>query len=448
MPARRHTIASVWDAFTGAASELGHAVGGDASKVYEWFSDAGQTIGSVLKFIAPIVALWPGIGTALSVALSAAAAYACGDAIEDAIVDIASNAIPGGVPRAIFRGAADVSRDAIAGRPVGRSIVGAARGVAGAAGGERAVAAFDVGWTAAQGENIGDDSVALARNQFGQSGTAALAAFDGGVAIARGGNGADAVIAAARAYIGGAGGPGALAAFDMGFALARGKDLQDAGFAALKALAQGNDAAERAVHFGEAMLRAAEEGRDVKDVLLDELGAAFAKYGDVGRAQLGNILKQWAPDFGSWGSQDLADYFDVAEVIARAAQAIMRDGKPDEPLREELTKGTMARAVEKYGAGVVASRAVNRTYAEEKATLHSEELETALRISPLALSYGRAKAEQAPPAPIPQGSPAPAIVAAPSGGSRSSVGQDVLLGLTIAGAIGALYWWSTHAAKV
>ncbi len=468
MAVRARQLGAVWDDAWDAWTDVGDAIGSGASAVYEWFSDAGQTIGQVLKFIAPIVALWPGVGTALSVALSAAAAYACGDAIEDAVVDIASNAIPGGVPRVLFRAGASVARDAIAGRPMGQAILVAARNVAGAAGGERAVAAFDIGVTAARGENVGDGSVALARGQLAGSGPAALAAFDGGVAIARGGNAGDAVVAAGRAYIGSAGGPGALAAFDFGVAIARGKDLQDAGFAGLKALAEGNDAAERAVHFVKAMVRAAETGQSVKEVLVEELTSAWEKYGSVAREQLGSILKQWGPDFGEWGSQDLADYFGVAELVARAAQSIMRDpAHPDTELQDTLMKTGVQSAIEKYGPVVVASRQTNATYAETKAEIHSSQLETALRIPAYQLSYAAAKAEQpwsregmlvAAASKSVAGSyaadaaaqgivrEAPAVVAAPSS-RRSTLGQDVLLGVTIAGALGALYWWATSNGK-
>ncbi len=70
-------IGSVWDVVIDFTVPF--AAIRDAPAVYNWFSDAGATIGQILKFIAPIVALWPGVGTALSVALSAAAAYACGE---------------------------------------------------------------------------------------------------------------------------------------------------------------------------------------------------------------------------------------------------------------------------------------------------------------------------------------------------------------------------------
>lgn len=443
-------IGYVWDDVYDAATDATDWVEGAVESGFEWVSDAGGEIAGVLRFVAPIVALFPGIGTGLSVAMTAAAAYASGDAIEDAIVDIAASAIPGVVPRAIFRAAAQVSRDAISGRNVVQSVIGAGREVAGAAGGESAQAAFDTGVRVARGEEVGSSSLDALRAQFRQQSPAALAAFDGGRSIARGESFPDAAIAAGRAYIGAAGGNTALAAFDMGFAIARGKSLQEAGFAGLRAFASGNDVAERAVNFADAMIRAADEGRDVEDVLREELGSAFAQYGVAGRVALAGVLEQWRPQFLDTGSFELARYFDVDEIVARAAQAIMRKGAsvPDEALREQLTRMGVETAVDKYGARAVASRDINSSYLEVRDTIREEQLLTAIRIDDDALKWGTAKygPTRAPyvgpvlTRVVPEGV---AVTAAPSSG-RSTAGQDVLLGVTVAGALAALYWWARH----
>jgi hypothetical protein len=204
------------------------------------------------------------------------------------------------------------------------------------------------------------------------------------------------------------------------------------------------------------MVRAANEGRSVEEVLRNELIAAFDHYGAAGRAELGNIVKQWSPGFNDYGSFELAEHFGVDEIIARAAQAVMRSGthEPDAPLLEELIKGGVQTAVEKYGAAVVASRETNASYAETQATLRSEQLMLVARMSDDALSYRRAKAEAwvpsdvrsvavvAPPPP-PQADAPQALPPV----SRSSVGQDVLLGVTVAAALGALYWWARAGEK-
>lgn len=465
----RRRIGWVGDDVVDAFSDAGDAIADVATSVVDAISDAGEEIGSVLKFVAPIVALWPGIGTGLSIALSAAAAYACGDRIEDAVIDIASNAIPGGVPRAAFNGAADITKAIVRGENVEDAALRACRSMAGAAGGDRAVAAFDAAVAVAKGDKVDGPMWALARKSAAQSGPASLAAFDAGYAISQGGNAGDAALAAARGYLATAGGPVAAAAFDGGIAIARGKALQDAGFDALKAFAAGNDLSERAVEFADKMARAARRGEPIERVLVRELaedvdryGAAFVRGGpgDGAKAfvaaQLGPLLAHWPdfraiPGFDTWGSYAAAAALGVAEPIARAAQAIMRDlargGEPDQALADHLMKTGVANAIEKFGAAVVAARSTNLTYAETKAQMHSDLLMTAVRIAPKDLSYAAAKAAIAPPpAPAPEPlAEAPSFVEAPSSPAapRTGTAGDVALGGTIAAALIALAWWGT-----
>jgi hypothetical protein len=418
------------------------AVADVVTSVVDRISDAGATIGSALKFVAPVVALWPGIGTGISVAMSAAAAYASGDKIEDAIVDIAAGAIPGGPPRVIFQAAADVSREALAGRPVLDAVLVAARQTAGAVGGDRAVAAFDQGVALAQGGDLSAASVAALRSQAQASGTAALAAFDAGVAITRGGDASDVVLAAGRDYIGAAGGPALLAGFDMGIALARGKDLQDAGFVALSSFAAGNDGAERAIHFAEAMTRAAQEGRDLGAVLRDELGAAFARYGAQATEQLEGLIARWSPYWSSLGSGELAALLGVAEPVARAAQAAMREGAPDRALVDELGAAVArARGGAFESAGVAQSKVELLRVLAHQAELVAPQARAVSHRQLLADVFGAPPVKVAPAPRVP-----PAIIAAAAPVvkvSRSTAVQDALLVATVAGALGALYWWAT-----
>ncbi len=480
-------MGNVFDDVVDAASDAADAVADVATSVVDRISDAGKAIGSVLKFVAPIVALWPGIGTALSIALEAAAAYACQDSIDDAVIEIASAAIPGGVPRAAFDGAAAIAQAAVKGENVGEAAIRACRSVASSAGGDRAVAAFDAAIAVAKGDKVGGSMWALARKSAAQGGPAELAAFDAGYAVAQGGNAGDAVLAAARSYIASAGGPIAAAAFDGGVAIARGKALQDAGFDALKAFASGNDLAERAVVFADKIARAARRGVPLEQVLVGELAEDVIKYGGAlarsegtkafVASQLGPILDHWPSTVSlngidvpiqDVGSFDLAAILNVDEVIARAAQAIMRalpwGGAPDQALRDHLTKTGLQSAIDSFGIAVVAARATNATYTATKAQQHTDLLLLALRLNPRALSYETAVAEAAntvglvarapppnalaiwaagngqvagapPPAPVQQ-APAPAK-------PRTGTAGNVALGLTIAGAAIALAWWST-----
>lgn len=453
-------LGSLWDAFGGAGDALADAGYDSVVVVKDAVSDAGDEIGAALKLVAPVIALWPGIGTAVSIALSAAAAYACGDPIDQAAVDIASNAIPGGVPRVVFNTGADVTRTALRGGDVKAAAIRGMRSVASSAGGERAVAAFDTGVAVARGEKIKDASWRLARENAKSGGAATLAAFDAGTAVANGGDAEDVILAAARSYAVSAGGPLVAAAFDGGLAIARGQSLQDAGFAALKGFVAGNDLGERSLAFASAMVRAARKGESVKKVLADELvadvdryGAALARSGAVGSAkdavakELGPVLERWPdldwlPGFDTWGSYALAEALGVVEEIARAAQAVMRDGTVDQPLLERLTKTGVQNAIEKYGAGVVASKVVNRTYAETKGDIREERLLSVATMPTQALSYATAKSEQAPA----QAASTPVVKeiehqAAPSS-PRNGVASDVALGGVVAAAAVALFFWA------
>lgn len=465
---RRRAIGGVLDAFVDAASAGAGEIADTATSFVDAVSDAGKEIGSVLKFVAPIVALWPGIGTGLSIAMSAAAAYACGDRIEDAAIDIASSAIPGGVPRAAFNGAAEIAKTAVRGGNVTEASLRACRAVASSAGGDRAVAAFDTAVAVAKGDKVKGSMWALARKNAAQGGAASLAAFDAAYAVEQGGNAGDATLAAARGYIRAAGGPIAAAAFDGGVAIARGKALQDAGFEALKAFAAGDELSERAVEFADKMARAVRSGEPLERVLVRELaddvdryGAAASRSGagDGAKAfvaeNLGPLLANWPtfrvvlPGFDDWGSYALAAAVGLGEPLARAAQAIMRDvangGEPDQALADHLMKTGVANAIDKFGAAVVAARSTNQTYTETKAAIRSDQLMLVARMAPKALSYATAKAEQAPPA-ASVAAPEPFTVEAPpapSSPARTSTLGDVALGGTIAAAIVALAWWGT-----
>ncbi len=435
-----------------AAEDFGEWVVEGASDALDAISDAGEWIGGALKVIAPIVGLFPGIGTAFSIALTAAAAAAMGDELDDALIEIASNAIPGGVPRIAFDAGAQISQAALRGEDIGAATIDAMRRAAHEAGGDQAVAAFDTGLAVARGERVDEGAIRFAREQVAVGGVAAGAAFDAGLALAKGGDAEDVAIAVAREYAFRTGGPLALVALDTGYALSRGKNLQEAGFVALRAFARGNTLAERAESFAEAMVRAHAEGKDLEQALRDELVADVARVAPLGpyvESRLGPLMaKIYAnPAVGELGSALLASGLNIEEPIVRAAQAVMRTGEIDQELLDRLTTSATASAIERFGAAVVASASVNRTYTEEVATQREERLMLAARSSVSgSFRADRAAAGNAlPPATVAvvEVLDVPELVAAPSvPSSRHSLTSDLALGGVVAAAGLALFFWA------
>jgi hypothetical protein len=315
-----------------------------ATSIVDKVSDAGGSIASVLKAVAPFVGLVPGIGTAFAVAMSAAAAIAVGDPIDRAAIDIASAAIPGGAPRQIFSASAELTRSALRGEPMAPVVLSTMRQTAVAFGGDRAGEAFDAGVDYARTGRLDDASLQALRSQIGQGGPAALAAFDASYGVATKGNVDDVAIQIARDYIAQTGGPSALAIFDGAVALAQGQELQDAGFAALKNFVKGSDLAERSLRFVKLMAQSARSGIPLGQILVDTLNQEMrSAVGAAGGLNLGALLGpvidriKADPSLMQAGSDALALAMHVAEPIARAAQAIMRSGEEDAPLREKLT---------------------------------------------------------------------------------------------------------------
>ncbi len=324
----------------------------------------------------------------------------------------------------------------------------------------------------ARGENVSDAMVAGARAAI--PGSAAMeVGYAAGSSLARGERIDQAVVAGGRALAEAEGGPQAAAAYDAMIAIAQGRSLQDAGFAALRYYARGNDLAEKGLDFADRASTAVLEGRDVKDALAAQLAAEVkAAAPGVARDQLEGVIAQVVrdPKLRDMGSDALAWALHVSEPVARAAQALVdANGQIDSVTLEVVAPRTgVAVAAEKYGEAFVASRAANATYVETKGAIKQDQLSTALRLSPSSLSFAQAKREAAGTsdaidkygaAAVASADtnqtwsqtaaalrPAPAIVAAggPLGGQHSTVGQDLLLGATVAGALGALYFWATR----
>jgi hypothetical protein len=149
-----------------------------------------------------------------------------------------------------------------------------------------------------------------------------------GTAMLRGEAWDEAAVEAARKTFRDRLGEEAAIAFDAGLALARGKSLQEAGFAALYQLTRGNELADRAAHFAEALVKAKQEGRSVKAVLTEQLASALDKYGRTQAVKKvtevvdsimkdGNLLRKTP--------KELSDALGIAHEIANAAQASVRE---------------------------------------------------------------------------------------------------------------------------
>ena len=407
--------------------------------------DARKIIGSALHFIAPIVATWPGIGTAVSVALSAGAAVALGMRVDDALIEIAGNAIPGGLPRLGFNSAVNISRELIAGRPAWGPVIEACRSAAQAAGGERAVQAFDAGLGVARGQKVADSTIAAARAQIEKSGTTeALAAFDAGVAVSKGEGADGALFAVARDYLAANGGPLALASFDTGLALAQGQSLQDAGFKGFQSLVKGNDSAERALGFAQRMVKAAREGKDVWEVLVNDLATEAAPYLGLidGPKAIKPLLDaiELDPSILEWPAQQLADAWGYAEPLVRAAQAIMRTGERDEVLEAQLVPTLRDRLIKDEAharASVIQRAQVAAPGVSSGTTLLGGRAQYALATPQPAKSATPPPFVASPPLPPP--SP---IVKAAALADASSPWTDVAIGGGVAAAGVALWWWS------
>lgn len=119
-------------------------------------------------------------------------------------------------------------------------------------------------------------------------------------------------------------------AFDAGLALARGSSLQEAGFQALRALARGNSLAEEGVDYAQAIAEAAEQGKDVKKVLVEHLvtDVRALRMADLElRNELGSAISdlQANPELLQGFPADAAEALGYAEPIARAAMSAVQD---------------------------------------------------------------------------------------------------------------------------
>lgn len=343
-------------------------------------------------------------------------------------------------------------------------VPGIGTGVAAALGGAAALA---------RGENITDAMVAGAKAAV--PGSAAFeVALAAGESLGKGERIDQAALAAGHALARSQGGDLAAAGFDAIVAITHGSSLQEAGFAGLRYYARGNDLAEKGLDFADRAASAALEGRDVKTALVAQLGAEVqAAAPGVARSELEPVLARVVsdPKLRDMPSDALGWVMHVAEPVARAAQALVdAQGNVDGDALEKIApRSGVAIAVDKYGAGVVSSRAVNASYEETRDSMKEDELTAALRISAPLLSYAQAKRDAggtssaidkygagvvaststnqsyAATAAALRPSPPPSVVAAggPLGGNHSTVAQDMLLLATVAGALGALYWWAT-----
>lgn len=207
----------------------------------------------------------------------------------------------------------------------------------------------------AAGENIGAALLDAAANAV-PGGGIAKDALKTGVEMAKtlieGGSLGEAVLAGARKALETQGVPvEVLTAFDIGAALGTGKGLQEAGFKALGVFVPGGDALQKGLNYTKAIARATADAVPVFDVLVNSLANEVAKVPVAGLelAPVIDMLKA-QPYLMAFTSDAIAEAAGVPEVIARAAQAILRDGKEDEALRRRLLMTADERGFEKYGS--------------------------------------------------------------------------------------------------
>ncbi len=382
-----------------------------ATSVITNIRDAGDVIGTVLKFVSPIVAFWPGIGTALSVATYAAGAAAMGDRITDAALGTASSAMPPGLPRIAFDSSLAITKEIVAGREAFGAVVDACRSAAGKADPSgRALYAFDTGLAIARGGKVSAEALKLARSNVANGGPEAVAAFDAAVAVGKGEKANDVLLVVARDYVASSGGPLALAAFDTGVALSHGQTLQDAGFVALQGYVEGSEVGERAVQFLEKIVRASETGQPLIALLVTELRQDVARVvGAIGvdRA-LAPVLEALRvnPAYLDYASDEWAAAWSIAEPIVRAAKQVFRDPDLAPLLRPPLKLASASLEVANQPVGVF-QYAVRTT-------------ET-IAASPIRSVVGFANAAAAAPVAVPPKPPPPRFVPPPAPTSAAGI---------------------------
>lgn len=330
------------DNYTDAVSNAADWVGGAISTI----GDAGKLIGGLLKTIAPVVAMYPGLGTAFSVAVYAAGAACAKDDLSDAVIGTASSALPPGLPRIAFDGAANITVAIADGSNVLDTAMEACRQAAGTAG-PQASAAFDSGVAVMRGGKIDQRAIDAGRAfALTSGGQAAATAYDAGISIARGNTPDQVILDTARGYIRDMGGPMAAAAFDTGVAMGYGKTLQEAGWIGLHTYVKGNDAEEQILNFIDAVGRAKNAGMAVEALLQNDLVSDFMNgLGDQGIKAVDAVQQALQPITDFIGNDlnllnfspgDLAKQWNIPEEFVRTAQAIMRSGVLDNDLLQRI----------------------------------------------------------------------------------------------------------------
>lgn len=417
-----HFISTLSDNGWGRYYRIRSNVTGEPGQPYIWGSkmtitttfDVGGFFSTILRAIAKVVSFIPGVGTVAAAALAGIGALAAGENIGAALLDAAANAVPGG----------GLAKDAL------------------------------------------KTGVAVAKK------------------LVEGGNFGEAALAGVKEVLKGQGVPvEVLQAFDVGVALGTGAGLQEVGFKAFALLSQGDDMLQRGLNYTAAVNKAVAKGIPVVDVLVDSLGTSLS------RVPAPTETLAWAVDqikadksLLNWGSDELAAQLGIDEPAARGAQAIMRDGTEDVGMRERILETTTQKLFAKYGAQFVASkdaavslrdelrdRGLARSvveddslkFAAQKAIQDAELVRAATQNyqTSFAYQYQQAtgidltaqreierRAEEERRAIAASAAEQRAAIAVTGSGaprtSKSTIGQDIVLGLTVAGALGALYWWA------
>ncbi len=312
------------------------------------------------------------------------------------------------------------------------------------------------------GEPIGDALLDAATNAL-PGGKLVKEAFTAGVtfgtALIRGERFDEAAAEYGRSLAQRNGGPLAVAAYDTAIVVARAKSLQDVGFGVLSVFVKNGApvkgwAKDVLDSYADKAARAAHEGRNVVDVLSEDLAKDVARV--AGGAVLDRVVTAISdnPAFRSMPSDALASALGVAEEVARAGQAIMRDGSVDQQLYARLLGGEAAFAAKHGWKETAQTQKTIVESLEEKrnAALAAQAVivrGTQLRdFLPGYMTPAERAADAAQPTPkIPP--PLPAFLVGSTGGAsstpspRHTLKGDLALAGVIALAAGAVVWWAT-----
>jgi hypothetical protein len=301
------------------------------TRVTTVYTDPVDLIAHITQSIAPFVGMIiPGFGTIASVALSAAAAIALGDPLDKAAIEIVASGLPPGPIRQTFTSTSDFLVNVYNGERADRAALHTTRELVGSLGGPQALTAYDAGLAVAQGVSVSDETLALARESVVSSmGFEGALSFDTAVAIVQHQDSPAYLLQISRDFVVQAGAnPELVAIYDAGLALAQGETLHRVGFKFLMNIAQGNDLAEKALHFLDALIRSIDLDLPIKEVLMRDVLQALTPLGMFARSvKLPDCIDKLLGNgdmLSRLSAIDVSEYLNVPVALAWASQAAIK----------------------------------------------------------------------------------------------------------------------------